>query len=187
MDHGSGQGGSHNGKAFVDGIQQRNGVALRSIFSITQQIQISGREEGVVNTFMSTGSAQCAFQAKLSLLFRIQTTGGNLSGGHEGGNYMIVTIHTDDFLSNIRIVFHILTESRNLQSQLIAINNGFHIQAGQNTYDIFSGNFDTQHSIHFIDADLHFTRFYGVTGVHIAVGAGNFTAAQFFDQVQSAL
>ena len=187
MDHGSSQSGSHDGQTFIDGVHQRNGHALGSIFSIAQQIQISGREEGVVDTFMSTGSTQGAFQAKLSFLLRIQTTGGNLSGGHEGGDYMIVTVHTDDFLSNIRIVFHILTEGGNLQSQLIAIYNRIHIQAGQNTNDIFGGNFDTQYSVYFIDADFHFTRFYGIAGVHITVSTGNFTTAQLFDQMQGTL
>ena len=71
---------------------------------------------------------QCSLDLKLGLLLRIHTAAGYSCCFQEGRGYMVVTIHTDDFLCDIGIGFHILTVCGDLNGQLITINHGLEVQ-----------------------------------------------------------
>ena len=71
---------------------------------------------------------QCSLDLKLGLLLRIHTAAGYCCCFQESRSYVVVTVHTDDFLCNIGIRFHILTVCGNLNGQLITINNGLEVQ-----------------------------------------------------------
>ena len=58
MDHGSSQSSAHDGQTLVDGVDQRDGLSLRSILRKAQQIQISRGEEGVMYALVSAGGTQ---------------------------------------------------------------------------------------------------------------------------------
>ena len=71
---------------------------------------------------------QCSLDLKLGLLLRIHPTAGYGCCREEGRGYMVVTVHTDDFLCDIGIRFHILTVCRYLDGQLITVDHGLKIQ-----------------------------------------------------------
>ena len=105
---------------------------------------------------------------------------------------MIVAVHTDDFLCHVRIALdivlslrqHILTVSRNLDGQLIAVDFRCKVQVFHNAENLCFRNFDTEYAVYFADTDSHRSRIDGVSGVHIEMGTGNFTAAKLFHQMQ---
>ena len=71
---------------------------------------------------------QCSLDLKLGLLLRIHTAAGYCCCFQESRSYMVVTVHTDDFLCDIGIRFHILTVCRYLDGQLITVNHGLEVQ-----------------------------------------------------------
>ena len=71
---------------------------------------------------------QCSLDLKLGLLLRIHTTAGYSCCREKSRGYMVVTVHTDDFLCDIGIRFHILTVCRYLDGQLITVNHGLEVQ-----------------------------------------------------------
>ena len=100
---------------------------------------------------------------------------------------MVVTVHTDHFLSHIGVGLHILTVSRDLQSQLVAVYYRSKLQAGQDANHILGGNGNTQNTIYLVDAYFHLTRLYGIAGIYITVSLTYLTAAQLFHQMQRSL
>ena len=105
---------------------------------------------------------------------------------------MIVAVHTDDFLCHIRvtlyIVFalrqHILTVSRYLNGQLVAVDFRCKVQIFHNAENFSFRNFNTEYAVYLADADGNRGRINRVSCIHIEMGAGNFTAAELFHQVQ---
>ena len=71
---------------------------------------------------------QCSLDLKLGLLLRIHTAAGYGCRREEGRGYMVVTVHTDNFLCDIGIGFHIFTVRRNLNGQFITVNYRLEIQ-----------------------------------------------------------
>ena len=72
--------------------------------------------------------AQCSLDLKLSLLLRIHTAAGYGCCREKGRCYVVVTVHTDHFLCNIGIGFHIFTICGYLDGQLITVNHGLEVQ-----------------------------------------------------------
>ena len=73
---------------------------------------------------------QCSLDLKLGLLLRIHTTAGYGCCREKSRGYMVVTVHTDDFLCDIGIGFHILTVCRYLNGQLVTVYHRLEVQRG---------------------------------------------------------
>ena len=100
---------------------------------------------------------------------------------------MIVAVHPDNFLGNIRIRFHILTVRRNLNSQVIPFNFRCKVQVIQDSYNLFIRNFNSQNSIDTFHTDCHFFRLHGISGRNFYMSRAYLTTAKLLYQMQSPL
>ena len=104
---------------------------------------------------------------------------------------MIVSVHTDYFLCHIRITLyivlsvrkHIFTVSRYMDCQLVPVYRRCKVEILHNADNVFFRYGDAKHAVYLGDADLHFDRLNGVTGVDIYMCGRNLTTLQFFDQM----
>ena len=71
---------------------------------------------------------QCSLDLKLCLLLYIHTAAGYGCCLQESRRHMVVTIHTDHFLCNIGIGFHIFTICGYLNGQFVTVNYGLEVQ-----------------------------------------------------------
>ena len=73
-------------------------------------------------------SLECANAAQRSLhlqdglLAQVASADGYLCSRKEGGFDMVIAVHTDNFLCDIRVVLHILAVCREVQGQLVAVD-----------------------------------------------------------------
>ena len=71
---------------------------------------------------------QCSLDLKLGLLLCIHAAAGYSCCREKGRCYVVVTVHTDHFLCNIGIGFHIFTICGYLNGQFVTVNYGLEVQ-----------------------------------------------------------
>ena len=94
---------------------------------------------------------------------------------------MLVPIHTDYFLRHIGVGIHIFSVGRYPDGELVAADCRVKAQVLHDSDDILIRYGNTKHIVYFLDRNLHFSGFNGITGVHIHMRGGNLTAAKLFN------
>ena len=140
-----------------------------------------------MNAFRSAGRTKIASDLKLGTLLQVITAARNLSCRNECGHDVIVTVHTDNFLSDILVRFHINTVSRNIDRKRIAVKLRREIKACKDAYDIFVRNGYSQYSVNLLYADSKFSGLDRIARIDIESSLGDLAAAQFLNEMQSSL
>ena len=113
---------SHQGQILVDRIHDADRPALWRVLCKSHFIQIRRGEEGIVDSLKCANTAQRSLYFQNCSLTQVASTDRHLSTRQEGRCDVIVAVHTDHFLGNIRIIFHILAVCREMHGQFVAVD-----------------------------------------------------------------
>ena len=107
-----------------------------------------------MHSLVCAGCAKSLLDMKSSLLAGRLTTDGYFCGGHKCRIDVIVSVHSDKFLGDIGIVFHILSVSGDVDCKLVTVNLGIKVKSCKDVLNIFSRYLDTEYSVNLLDACL---------------------------------
>ncbi len=137
-----------------------------------------------MHTFIRALRAERPLQFQNRLLSSVTASHCDLRILQEGGLYMVIAIHADHFLRNIRIGFHVLPVRRYLNRQPVAVDLRGKIKPLQNASDILCGHRDAEHAVDFVYTRLHRPGTDGIPGVDVDVGPGDAAGAQLLHEMQ---
>ena len=140
-----------------------------------------------MHTFICALSTKSTLNPKLCLLLLVSATHCYSSAFKECAVYVVIAIHTDNFFCDIRIIFHILSVCRNLDSKLIAVYYWLEVKVCKDSNNIFIRNCDTKNSVNLLDRCLHLFFLKTVTCVNVYVCLGDLTTTKLLNKVKCSL
>ena len=83
---------------------------------------------------------------------------------------MVVAIHPDHFLGNVRVILYVRAVCRHLELQAVTVDFRRKVEILHDPENLLIRHLDAKDSIHLLDGDGHLTRCDRVAGIDIQMG-----------------
>ena len=100
---------------------------------------------------------------------------------------MIVAVHTDNFLSNILIGFHVNTVAGDVDRQFITVEFRCEVKTCKDADDVLIGNSDSENAVNARNTYRKLSGLNGVACVNVESSLGYLAAAELLDEVKGTL